>query len=85
MSTLRAENDYAEPQILPINLIERPRVPKTAVPDLVDHPDGIHITLTLRSTPDGLDCPPPHTVLMLVREFEDLIPEELVRPSAFAA
>lgn len=86
MQAIRAETKQCpEPRILSINLVKRPCVPETAVPHLVDRLDCIHIILTLRSAHHRLHRPPPHTILMLIRKFEDLIPEELIRPSAFSA
>ncbi len=71
--------------MLPENLVKRPRILKTTVPHLIDRLDCIQITLTLRSTLHRLYRPPPHTVLVLIGESKDLVPKELVRPSAFAA
>lgn len=71
--------------MLMINLVKRPCVPKTTIPHLIDRLDRIQITLTLRSTLDRLYRPPAHTVLMLIGKLEDLVPEELIRPSALAA
>lgn len=85
--------EHAHPRILlmsrsPINLIKRPRIPKTAVPNLIHSSHSLQVPslpLTLRSRHHALHCPPPHAILMVHVELHLLVPEELVRPPALTA
>lgn len=70
--------------MLPKYLIKRPRIPKTTIPHLIDRLHRLQITLTPRPTPNRLDRPPPHTILMMIRKVDDAVAEEFVRPPTFA-
>jgi hypothetical protein len=70
--------------MLAINLVKRPRIPKAAIPHLIDRLDGVSLILALRPAHDRLHRPPPHAVLMLIHKLADLVAEELVGPSALA-
>jgi hypothetical protein len=80
-----AETPHTQPRMLSEDLVKGPRVLKTAVPHLVDRLDRIEIALALRPAPHRLHRSPPHTILMVVGEFKDLVSEELVGPSALSA
>lgn len=49
--------------MLPINLIKRPRISTTAVPNLVDRLRSMNIILTLRPWQNGQRRPPFHAIL----------------------
>jgi hypothetical protein len=64
--------------MLPVDLIERPRISETTIPHFIDRLDRIEIALTLRPTPHRLHRSPPHAILMLIGKPEDLVTEKLV-------
>lgn len=70
--------------MLAINLVKRPRISKTTLPDLVDRLGSVKVTRTLRSTAYRQRRPPPHTVLMVVRQLVELIGKKLSGPSTLA-
>lgn len=52
-----------------VDFVERSRIRKAAVPDLVDHLRSLNIILTIRPVRHRQCSPSPDTLLMLIRNF----------------
>lgn len=66
------------------NFIKRSRVPETALPYLIDHLGCLLVVLALWAHAHRQRSPPLYTILMMFRELEDAVPEELIRPSTLS-
>jgi len=71
-------------QLLPVNLVKRPRIHEATVPHFVHSSHSLEVILAIRPHLDTYDSPPPYAILMMSREIEHPISEELIRPSALA-
>jgi len=66
------------------DLVERPSVPKAAIPDLVYRLRCLSVVFALRSCSYRESSSPLHAILVVICELENLVPKELIRPSAFS-
>lgn len=69
---------------LSINLIERSRIRKTRIPDLVHQLSRLEITLTERMRSNRQGCLSPHTFLMLLSDLPLTSSEEFLYETTFS-
>jgi hypothetical protein len=77
-----ASKCWYKSRVLSINLIERPCVRETRIPDLIHNLHRLNIIFTRRSSHDRLNRPRPYAILMLLCKFPIIPRPKLPHESA---